>query len=96
MLIWLDDIHHAHPFHQSPRSFTHPPTPQPYNRSAQELWKRCAEAGDIYLDKYEGWYNVREETFVTEAEAKLSDFKDPVSGPCLLRRRRYRGCVMCA
>lgn len=23
-------------------------------RSAQELWKRCADAGDIYLDKYEG------------------------------------------
>jgi len=30
--------------------------------------------------KYEGWYNVREETFVTENEAKLADYKDPASG----------------
>jgi len=30
--------------------------------------------------KYTGWYNVREETFVTENEATLADFKDPVSG----------------
>jgi len=27
-----------------------------------------------------GWYNVREETFVTETEAAASDFLDPVSG----------------
>ena len=26
------------------------------------------------------WYNVREETFVTETEAARTDFKDPVSG----------------
>lgn len=51
-----------------------------HKRTARELWKRCAAAGDIYLDTYAGWYNVREETFVTETEAALSDFTDPVSG----------------
>jgi methionyl-tRNA synthetase len=32
------------------------------------------------LDIYSGWYNIREETFVTESDAALSDFKDPTSG----------------
>jgi methionyl-tRNA synthetase len=51
-----------------------------HKRTAQELWKRCDKAGDIYLDTYSGWYNIREETFVTESEATLCDFKDPTSG----------------
>lgn len=51
-----------------------------HKRTCKKLWKMCSDKGDIYLDKYEGWYNVREETFVTENEAKLTDFKDPTSG----------------
>lgn len=46
----------------------------------QWLWKRVQEQGDIYLDTYTGWYNEREETFVSESEARISDYKDPVSG----------------
>ncbi len=34
----------------------------------------------MYLGTYSGWYNVREETFVTETDAAASDFKDPASG----------------
>ena len=49
-----------------------------HKKTAQQLWKLCEK--DIYLDTYSGWYNVREETFVTEKEAELNDFKDPVSG----------------
>ena len=51
-----------------------------HKRTAKELWNRCHAAGDIYLDKYQGWYNVREETFVPEMEAQQNDYKDPVSG----------------
>jgi len=51
-----------------------------HKRTAKELWNRCHAAGDIYLDTYQGWYNVREETFVTETEAQQNDYKDPVSG----------------
>ena len=51
-----------------------------HKKTAQEVWKRCAANGDIYLDTYEGWYNVREETFVTESEAALSNYLDPTSG----------------
>jgi len=51
-----------------------------HKRTAKELWNRCHAAGDIYLDRYQGWYNVREETFVTESEAQQHEYKDPVSG----------------
>ena len=57
-----------------------------HKNTAKELWRRCAanknEKGesDIYLSKYSGWYNVREETFVTDSDAKLADYKDPASG----------------
>jgi methionyl-tRNA synthetase len=37
-----------------------------HKKTAQELWLKCAAADDVYLDEYEGWYNVKEETFVTE------------------------------
>ena len=56
-----------------------------HKHTARELWKKCHENGDIYLDKYEGWYNVKEETFVPDNEAELNDFKDPSSGMPLKR-----------
>src|SRR5579875_3661872 len=35
-------------------------TPQPRHYAAsQAIWTRMAEAGDIYLAKYSGWYSVR-------------------------------------
>jgi len=46
----------------------------------RKLWKRCEKSGDLYLGTYSGWYNVREETFVTETDAAATDYKDPVSG----------------
>jgi len=49
-------------------------------RTARELWRRCEAAGDIYLSAYQGWYNVREETFVPEKDAEAADYKDPASG----------------
>ena len=38
---------------------------------------------------YEGWYNVREETFVTETEAQASEFKDPASAVPLRKMPRH-------
>ena len=37
-------------------------------------------AGDIYKDVYSGWYNTREECYVAEAQARETEFCDPVSG----------------
>jgi methionyl-tRNA synthetase len=45
----------------------------------------CAASNDIYLDTYEGWYNEREELFVTDTEAEACQFKDPGSGLPLKR-----------
>ncbi len=37
-------------------------------RACQALWRKMAEAGDIYLGKYAGWYAVRDEAFYAESE----------------------------
>jgi methionyl-tRNA synthetase len=39
----------------------------------QALWRRLVEAGDIYLDRYEGWYSVRDEAYFDEDELIVAD-----------------------
>ena len=36
--------------------------------SCQKMWKKLIENGSIYLDKYSGWYSVRDEAFYSENE----------------------------
>ncbi len=36
--------------------------------ASQELWRRIAANGDLYLDRYEGWYSVRDEAYYDEGE----------------------------
>jgi methionyl-tRNA synthetase len=44
-------------------------TTEPHHKAAaQELWRRCAAAGDIYKKKYKGLYCVGDEAFVKESE----------------------------
>ena len=33
---------------------------------AEEIWRRMEKAGDIYLDRYAGWYSVRQEAYFDE------------------------------
>ncbi len=42
-------------------------------RSSAAIWERMANAGDIYLDKYAGWYSVRDEAFYAEDETHLNE-----------------------
>jgi len=44
-----------------------------HHRSSQEIWKRMADNGDIYLDSYAGWYSVREEAYYAEDETVVGD-----------------------
>jgi methionyl-tRNA synthetase len=37
-------------------------------RASQAIWQAMADAGDLYLDRYEGWYSVRDEAFYEEKE----------------------------
>lgn len=46
-----------------------------HREAAQALFKVLQDNGHIYLDKYEGWYDVSAETFVREAD--LVDGKSP-------------------
>ena len=56
-------------------------TSERHKLNATTLWERCMAKGDIYLDQYEGWYNIREEKFVPENEAKMNDYKDTDGKP---------------
>ncbi|MBN8807403.1 MAG: methionine--tRNA ligase [Sphingomonas sp.] len=56
-----------------------------HHAASQALWQAMADAGDLYLDRYEGWYSVRDEAFYDEKElvageggAKLSPQGTPV------------------
>ncbi|RKW71913.1 methionine--tRNA ligase [Galactobacter caseinivorans] len=42
-----------------------------HHAAAQALWKRMEANGDIYLDKYAGWYSVRDEAYYSEEETEL-------------------------
>jgi methionyl-tRNA synthetase len=42
-------------------------------RSSEAIWERMQAAGDIYLDKYSGWYSVRDEAYYDESETRLDD-----------------------
>jgi methionyl-tRNA synthetase len=42
-----------------------------HKRAAQAIWQKLVAAGAIYLDKYEGWYSVRDEAFYDEDETAL-------------------------
>ena len=48
-------------------------TEEQHHRSSQEIWKRMADNGDIYLDSYSGWYSVRDEAYYAEEETTLGE-----------------------
>lgn len=39
----------------------------------QALWQKLEAAGDIYLDRYEGWYSVRDEAYYDAEELVVAD-----------------------
>lgn len=43
-------------------------TQERHKKACQALWERIKESGNIYLDKYAGWYSVRDEAFYQESE----------------------------
>ena len=62
-------------------------------KAVSEMWKRLQQSGLIYLGKYEGWYCVSDEMFLTEdqvsrtetnfyeiTETKVVDVVDPKTG----------------
>ena len=39
-----------------------------HHEATQELWRRMEANGDLYLDRYEGWYSIRDEAYYDESE----------------------------
>ncbi|APW72738.1 MULTISPECIES: methionine--tRNA ligase [Sphingopyxis] len=39
-----------------------------HHRASQAIWRAMEANGDLYLDRYEGWYSVRDEAFYDEDE----------------------------
>jgi methionyl-tRNA synthetase len=46
--------------------------PRHYHAS-EEIWRRMEKSGDIFLQKYAGWYSVRDEAYYNETETTLGD-----------------------
>jgi methionyl-tRNA synthetase len=60
-------------------------TSEHHHKASQAMWKLLEAKGDLYLDRYEGWYSVRDEAFYDEKElidgeggSKLSPQGTPV------------------
>jgi methionyl-tRNA synthetase len=54
-------------------------TEERHHRSSEAIWQRMEQNGDIYLDKYAGWYSVRDEAYYAEDETQLNEQKVRVS-----------------
>ena len=43
--------------------------------SVKEIWNRLVKSGDIYLDKYSGWYSISDEAYYGEDEIEIVNGK---------------------
>jgi methionyl-tRNA synthetase len=48
-------------------------TEERHHRSSEAIWQRMEQNGDIYLDKYAGWYSVRDEAYYAEDETHINE-----------------------
>jgi len=46
-----------------------------HHKSVVEIWEKLVKSGDIYLDKYSGWYSISDEAFYDEDEIIEQDGK---------------------
>ncbi|HWJ68704.1 MAG TPA: methionine--tRNA ligase [Sphingobium sp.] len=44
-----------------------------HHRASQAIWEAMAANGDLYLDRYEGWYSIRDEAYYDESELIADD-----------------------
>ena len=50
-------------------------TEQRHFKSVEDIWNRLVKSGDIYLDKYSGWYSVSDEAYYDEDEIETIEGK---------------------
>ena len=59
-------------------AFVRTTEPRHYEAS-QKIWKAMEANGDLYLDRYEGWYSVRDEAFYDDSELIAGEGGDRLS-----------------
>jgi methionyl-tRNA synthetase len=47
-------------------------TEERHHRASKAIWEQMEKKGDIYLDKYAGWYSVRDEAYYGEDETQIN------------------------
>ena len=50
-----------------------------HHEASKALWKAMEANGDLYLDRYEGWYSVRDEAFYAEDELETGEGGEKLS-----------------
>lgn len=76
-----------------------------HHRASQAIWLAMEASGDLYLDRYEGWYSVRDEAYYDESElvegeggTKLSPQGTPVEWTVeeswFFRLSKYQGQLL--
>lgn len=58
-----------------------------HKRKVQQYVRELMDRGDVYLGEYEGWYDTGQEEYLPESKAKEYDYKSPISGRPLVRKR---------
>ncbi|WP_260922450.1 methionine--tRNA ligase [Novosphingobium sp. 9] len=50
-----------------------------HHAASQALWQRMEANGDLYLDRYEGWYSLRDEAYYDESELVAGESGEKLS-----------------
>lgn len=48
-------------------------TEERHYRACQAIWEMMEKNGDIYLDRYAGWYSIRQESYYDEKDTEVGD-----------------------
>ncbi|MGH2599799.1 MAG: methionine--tRNA ligase, partial [Dehalococcoidia bacterium] len=61
-------------------------TEQRHTDLVQQYITALLSTDDVYIDRYDGWYDAGQEEYVTESRAAEYDYKSPVNGRPLVRK----------
>ena len=63
-------------------------TTQPrHTERVREYLAALLRSGDVYQDRYDGWYDPGQEEYIPESRAARLDYRSPISGKPLVRRQ---------
>lgn len=60
-------------------------TDERHTTQVQAFVEKLLKSGDVYLGKFEGWYDEGQEEYYTETKAKECNYESPISGKPMVR-----------